>query len=95
MSFRIEGHGARLLVRIENDSHTAQQVLEAVHACRSLSWWSCPSGECARVADCHAHEEGGSTVLTMTSRAGESLSPAGVAECLRYVLGADATGAAH
>lgn len=95
MSFRIEGHGVRLQVRIENDSHEAQEVVEAVHACRALSWWSCPSGECARVGECEARTEGDVTVLTMTSRTGEPLSPSGVAECLRYVLGDTATGAAH
>lgn len=95
MSFRIEGRGGQLQVRIENDSHTSQQVLEAVHACRSLSWWSCPSGECARIGGCEARTEDNVTVLTMISRAGETLSPAGVAECLHYVLGDLAKDAAH
>jgi len=87
MSFQLEGDGAGLRVRIENDSCSGDQVLEAVHACRSMSWWSCPSGECSKVGDCEAHRDGEATVLTMTPRAGEALSPAGVAECLRYVLG--------
>lgn len=95
MSLRIEGNGEQLQVRIENDSHTAQEVLEAVHACRTLSWWSCPSGECARIAGCETRTEDKVIVLTMTARAGEPLSAAGVGECLRYVLGDLAKGAAH
>jgi len=88
MSFRIEGQGAQLHVRIDNDSHTGQQVLEAVHACKALSWWSCPSGECSKIGACEARRDGEAVVLFMTPRAGETLSPAGVTECLRYVLGA-------
>ncbi len=87
MGFRIEGHGEHLLVRVENDARTEQQVLDAVHACKALSWWSCPSGECAKIGVCDARRDGDALMLTMTPRAGEMLSPAGVAECLRYVLG--------
>lgn len=95
MSFRIEGHGARLRVRIENELHGEQQVLDAVHACRSLSWWSCPSGECSKIGSCEAQRDGDDTVLTITSREGEALSPAGVTECLRYVLGVGTRAAAE
>jgi len=89
MSFRIEGQGAQLHVRIDNDSHTGQQVLEAVHACKTLSWWSCPSGECSKIGAYEARREDEAVVLLMTPRAGETLSPSGVAECLRYVLGSE------
>lgn len=95
MSFRIEGQGAQLQVRIDNDSHTGQQVLDAVHACKSLSWWSCPSGECSKIGACESRREHHTVVLTMTPRAGETLSPVGVAECLRYVLGDAEKEAAH
>ncbi len=95
MSFRIEGYGAKLLVRIEDESRSGEQLLEAVHACRSLSWWSCPSGECSKVGNCEAQREGETTVLMMTPRAGEALSATGVAECLRYVLGDPQREAAH
>lgn len=95
MSFRIESQGAQLQVRIDDDPSTGQQVLDAVHACRSLSWWSCPSGECSKIGACESHREEEVVVLTMTPRAGDTLSPAGVAECLRYVLGAGAKEAAH
>jgi len=95
MSLRIEGNGEQLQVRIENDSHTAQEVLDAVHACRTSSWWSCPSGECARIGECETRTEEKVIVLTMSARKGEPLSAAGVAECLRYVLGDLATGATH
>ncbi len=95
MSFRIEGQGAQLQVRIDNDSRTGQQVLDAVHACKTLSWWSCPSGECSKIGTCESRLEEHVVVLTMTPRAGETLSSSGVAECLRYVLGADATEAKH
>lgn len=95
MSFRIEGCSAELKVHIENESRSGEQVLEAVHACRSLSWWSCPSGECSKVGNCAAQRDGEVIVLTMTPRAGEALSTAGVAECLRYVLGTPNREAAH
>lgn len=95
MSFRLEGDGVSLQVRIENESRTGEQVLEAVHACRSMSWWSCPSGECSKVGHCEAQREGEVLILRMTPRAGETLSPTGVAECLQYVLGPAAQEAAH
>lgn len=95
MSFRVEGDGVRLQVRIENESRSGEQVLEAVHACRSLSWWSCPSGECSKVGNCEAQRDGEAVILLMTPRAGETLSPGGVAECLHYVLGSAAQKAAH
>lgn len=95
MSFRIEGQGAQLHVRIDNDSQTGQQILEAVHACKALSWWSCPSGECSKIGTCEARQDGEAVVLFMTPRAGETLSPSGVAECLRYVLGAPEKASAH
>lgn len=95
MSFRIESQGVQLQVRIENDSQTGQQVLDAVHACKALSWWSCPSGECSKIGSCESRIEESAVVLMMTPRAGETLSPTGVQECLRYVLGGSVEEAAH
>ncbi len=93
MGFRIERHGDELLVRIEGATHSEQEVFDKVCACRGQSWWSCPSGECAKIGDCDTRREGETTVLALRPRPGEALSPTGVEECLRYVL-ADGTGAA-
>jgi len=86
MDFRIERHGDELRVRIESASRSEQEVFERVCACRGQSWWSCPSGECAKIGACDTRHDGGTTVLALTPRPGEALSVAGVEECLRYVL---------
>lgn len=86
MSFRIERQGDELLVRIVSATRNEQDVFDRVCACRSTSWWSCPSGECAKIGACDTRRDGDTTVLALTPRPGEALSPAGVEECLRYVL---------
>lgn len=86
MNFSIEQQGDGLLVRIESGPQSGQQVLDAVCACRGQSWWSCPSGECARIGTWDAQREAGATVITFMPRAGEALSMGGIEECLRYVL---------
>ena len=93
MSFRIERHGDELLVRIEGATRDEQGVFEKVCACRSTSWWSCPSGECAKIGNCDTRRVGDVTVLALAPRPGEVLSANGVEECLRYVL-AEAGGSA-
>lgn len=93
MGFRIERHGNELLVRIEGATRSEQEVFDKVCACRGQSWWSCPSGECAKIGDCDTRRDGDTTVLALRPRPGEALSPAGVEECLRYVL-AEGTGGA-
>lgn len=86
MSFTIEQRDDELLVRIESGSKSGQQVIDAVCACRGQSWWSCPSGECARIGASDTRHEAGTTVITFRPRAGETLSASGIKECLRYVL---------
>lgn len=95
MSFRIQDQVARLDVRIENDARTGPQVIEALYACRATSWWSCPSGECARIGTCGSRHDGEAVVLEMTPREGETLSATGIAECMSYLLGADVTTQHH
>ncbi|HLS57225.1 MAG TPA: hypothetical protein VK052_14195 [Zeimonas sp.] len=92
MDFRIERHGEELRVRIESATRSEQEVFDRVCACRGQSWWSCPSGECAKIGACDTRRDGETTVLALTPRPGEALSVAGVEECLRYVL-ADSIGA--
>lgn len=95
MSFRIQNETTRLSVRIENDSRTGQQVIEALHSCRAVSWWSCPSGECAKIGSCESHRDDGAVILAMTPREGETLSASGITECMSYVLGTDVTVQPH
>jgi hypothetical protein len=92
MDFRIEKHGDELRVRIEGATRGEQEVFDRVCACRGQSWWSCPSGECAKIGACDTRRDGDATVLALTPRPGEALSVSGVEECLRYVL-ADSAGA--
>lgn len=95
MSFRIQNQATRLNVRIENDSRTGQQVIEALHSCRAVSWWSCPSGECARIGSCESHRDGDAVILEMTPHEGGTLSVAGITECMSYLLGTDVTVHSH
>lgn len=95
MSFRIEGQDAQLQVRIENDTRSGQQIIDTIYACKAASWWSCPCGECSKIERCESHQESEVVVLTMSPRAGETLSPKGVTECLGYVLGVETKVAAH
>ena len=86
MGFRIERRGDELLVRIVSATRDEQDVFDRIAACRSASWWSCPSGECAKIGDCATRRDGDATVLALVPRPGEALSQAGIEECLRYVL---------
>ncbi|MBE7521207.1 MAG: hypothetical protein HS109_02360 [Burkholderiales bacterium] len=86
MSFSIEKQGDGLLIRVVNATRSEQDVFDRVCACRSTSWWSCPSGECAKIGDCATRRDGDATVLALVPRPGEALSQAGIEECLRYVL---------
>lgn len=92
MSFQIEQAGERLQVRITGIAGNEQQVLDVVNACKGQSWWSCPSGECAKIGSCDAREDQGVIWLTLAPRTGESFSVAGLTECLRYVLDEAAAG---
>lgn len=94
MGFSIERQGDRLLVRIVDPASDHREVFERMCACRNSSWWSCASGECVKIGDCETRSEGGEAVLALTPRPGESLSAAGVEECLQYVLAAAAGGSA-
>lgn len=88
MAFEIERQGANVnvRVRVEGNLHSDEEIFSAVRACCSRSWWSCPSGECAKVATWQSKHERGVILLTLLPREGAELSDAGVAECLRYVL---------
>lgn len=86
MGYAVEQKDVHLLVRIDGGTRSEQQIVDAVSACGSRSWWSCPSGECAKVAAWDTRCEQGTIVLTLTPRSGEALSAAGIGECLRYVL---------
>lgn len=86
-SLRIEADGEGLVVRVEGAPSEAQAFYDRVCECRHRSQWSCPSGECARVDGCETVREGDTVVLRLTPWPGEALSSAGIAECLRYVIG--------
>jgi hypothetical protein len=92
-SLKIERDGAGLRVRIEGAAREAQGFEQAVSACRRVSLWSCPSGECARVDSCQCVRDGEAVVLRLAPRPGETLSAAGIGECLRYMLGKPAAAA--
>ncbi|MCL4183478.1 MAG: hypothetical protein KJ011_08530 [Burkholderiaceae bacterium] len=83
MGFTIDRQGDELLVRIDD---AAPEVYDAVCACKMQSWWSCPSGECAKIAACNTRHDSGTTFLALTPHPGETLSATGIEECLRYVL---------
>ena len=76
-SLKIERDGAGLRVRIEGAAREAQGFEQAVSACRRVSLWSCPSGECARVDSCQCERDGEAVVLRLAPRPGETLSAAG------------------
>ncbi|MBE7521368.1 MAG: hypothetical protein HS109_03170 [Burkholderiales bacterium] len=97
MDFRVEQRGDGLLVRIVTAERDEQAIFDRICACRRTSWWSCPSGECAKIDACETRLDGDATVLALTPRPGEALSAVGVKECLRYMLddaAAAATGGA-
>lgn len=87
MSFSIERRGDEVLVRIENATLSEQEAFDTVCACRSQSWWSCPSGECAKIGACDTQRDGDAVLLSLSPRPGEALSVPGIEECMRYVLG--------
>ncbi len=74
VTLKIDRIGDGLQVRIEGAAPEA------------LSLWSCPSGACACVDACECEQEGEAVVLRLAPRAGETLSIAGIGECLRYML---------
>lgn len=91
-SLRIESDGDALIVRVEGAPREAQAFYDTVCECRRRSQWSCPSGECAQIDTCETVRDGDTVVLRLTPRPGESLSAAGVGECLRYVIGTPGEG---
>ncbi|MCZ7560289.1 MAG: hypothetical protein M5U30_09770 [Burkholderiaceae bacterium] len=94
MNFSIERQGDKLLIRIADATQDEQGVFDRVSSCRSTGWWSCPSGECAKIGGCDTQRDGDATVLALMPRPGETLSAAGIEECLRYVLAETAGGRA-
>jgi len=87
MTFKIQRHGDRLLVQIENPAGREQEVISAVQGCRRQSAWACPSGECTKIDTLDAKSEGGAVLLTLSPHPGTELSVTGIEECLRYMLG--------
>ena len=70
MGFTIEKRGDALLVRIDNAGRNEKDVFDTVSACRGQSWWSCPSGECAKIGACDTQRDGDATLLALTPRPG-------------------------
>jgi hypothetical protein len=87
MTFKIQKHGDRLLVQIENLAGREEEVISAVQGCRRQSAWACPSGECTKIDTLDAKSAGGAVLLTLSPRPGMELSITGIEECLRYMLG--------
>jgi hypothetical protein len=87
VTLKIERVGAGLQVRIEGAVREALGFHDAVSACRQASLWSCPTGECACIGSCECEQDGDAVVLRLAPRPGETLSIAGIGECLHYVLG--------
>lgn len=85
-SLKIERDGSDLVVRIVGPVQDAQGFHDAVKACRRTGVWSCPSGECVRIERCDVQHEGDTVVLRLTPPAGQTLSGAGIDECVRYVI---------
>lgn len=83
----IDRDGSDLVVRIAGPVHDAQGFHDAVKACRRSGLWACPSGECVRIDRCDVEQDGETVVLRLTPPAGETLSVAGINECVRYVVG--------
>jgi hypothetical protein len=86
VTLKIDRIGDGLQVRIEGAAPEALGFHAAFSACRQASLWSCPSGACACVDACECEQEGEAVVLRLAPRAGETLSIAGIGECLRYML---------
>lgn len=85
MSLEIEKAAAGLRVRISDVAGREHALLERIRSCRQ-SAWACPSGECMSIASMDEQPGEGSIVLTLTPRPGDELSPAGIEQCLRYML---------
>lgn len=87
----IDRDGSDLVVRIPGPVPDAQGFHEAVKACRRTGVWACPSGECVRIERCDVQHDGDSVVLRLTPPSGQTLSAAGIGECVRYVVGRPAS----
>ena len=85
MSLHIEKAAAGLDVRIDDVAGREQTVLEKIRSCRQ-SAWACPSGECMKIGTMEERPGEGCVFLTLTPRPGDELSPAGIEQCLRYML---------
>lgn len=91
-SLKIERDGSALVVRIAGPVRNPQGFYNAVKACRRTGVWSCPSGECVRIEGCDVQQDGDAVVLRLTPPAGQTLSAAGIDECVRYVVDRPAAG---
>ncbi|HRP29246.1 MAG TPA: hypothetical protein PLG77_12525 [Burkholderiaceae bacterium] len=89
---RIEHHGSELVVHFHGPQPAVQGFYDAMKECRRTGVWSCPSGECVHVERCEVQRDGDAVVLRLTPPAGETLSAAGIDECMRYVIGKPAAG---
>jgi hypothetical protein len=84
-SLEIDREGSDLVVRIAGPMANADGFHDAVKACRRTGVWACPSGECVRIDRCDVQHEGQTVVLRLSPPAGQTLSVAGIRECVRYV----------
>lgn len=85
MKYRIEKQDTGISIRIDDVAGQEQTVLETIRQCRQ-SAWACPSGECMNIGSMEERAGDGSVFLTLTPRPGAKVDPAGIEECLRYIL---------
>ncbi len=86
MNMKIERQGDRIVIRIAQTGRSEQEVAGVLRECCTQSSWACPSGECAKLDTLDARREGESMLITLTPRAGETLSEHAIGECLRYMF---------
>jgi len=82
-NMQVDDNGLR--IRIDEVEGQEETLLEAMRHCRQ-SAWACPSGECMNIGTMEGRSADGSVFLTLTPRPGAQLDPAGIEECMRYML---------
>ena len=85
MKCNMQVHGSGLSIRIDEVAGQEEALLEAMRRCRQ-SAWACPSGECMNIGTMEGRSVDGSVILSLTPRPGAQLDPAGIEQCMRYML---------
>lgn len=85
MKIRAASDGLGATVRVDGWAGREEALLAALRRCRQ-SAWACACGECMNVDAMDARTEGEGVLLTLTPRPGTRLSPAGIEQCLGYLL---------